>query len=418
MFATQYLEKNNYLSTFWADKITNHARLVLVIPCYNEPFIEETLRSVYACNNPQCNVAIIVVVNHQQNALKSIIAQNHKTVNQILKIKYETPGWIETHTIFAADLKPKHAGVGFARKIGMDAAIAHFNNLNMCSGVIISLDADSVVEKNYLQAIDVYFKHNTHVPGASIYFEHKIPDSRAGDAMVLYELNMRYYYHALKYAGFPHPIYTVGSAFAVKALAYVEQGGMNRRKAGEDFYFLHKLTAQSAVGVITNTTVYPSARESNRVPFGTGPAISKYLSGNDDLNQTYPLEAFLVPAQLFSQVKQLFSYKTYSSEILTDNTVFRHFIDESNFVDDLTSLRKNCSNETIFVKRFFQLFNAFKFLKWLNFAAENAYFKRNLVEQSIKLYAKIQGVEKTVNPEPAFLLSMYRSIDKSIRDTP
>ncbi len=33
----------------------------------------------------------------------------------------------------------------------------------------------------------------------------------------------------------------VGSALAVKALQYVKAGGMNRKQAGEDFYFVQKL---------------------------------------------------------------------------------------------------------------------------------------------------------------------------------
>ena len=44
------------------------------------------------------------------------------------------------------------------------------------------------------------------------------------------------------FVGYPDSIYTIGSAFAVRAEAYMKQGGMNRRQAGEDFYFLYKLT--------------------------------------------------------------------------------------------------------------------------------------------------------------------------------
>ena len=54
---------------------------------------------------------------------------------------------------------------------------------------------------------------------------------------------------------------------------------MRRNSAGEDFYFLQALCKTGPVGVIPDTTVYPSGRVSNRVPFGTGPAIQQALDG-------------------------------------------------------------------------------------------------------------------------------------------
>ena len=77
----------------------------------------------------------------------------------------------------------------------------------------------------------------------------------------------------MTFAGLPYSYHTIGSAFAVTAKAYARQGGMNRRKAGEDFYFINKLIKGENFGEITNTTVFPSPRTSNRVPFGTGKAI-------------------------------------------------------------------------------------------------------------------------------------------------
>ena len=52
----------------------------------------------------------------------------------------------------------------------------------------------------------------------------------------------------MKFAGYPWAMYTVGSAFAVTAEAYVKRGGMNRRQAGEDFYFLQNLAHIGTVG--------------------------------------------------------------------------------------------------------------------------------------------------------------------------
>lgn len=45
---------------------------------------------------------------------------------------------------------------------------------------------------------------------------------------------------------------------------------MNQRKAGEDFYFLHKFSILDQLGEINVEIVLPLARSSDRVPFGTG----------------------------------------------------------------------------------------------------------------------------------------------------
>ena len=54
---------------------------------------------------------------------------------------------------------------------------------------------------------------------------------------------------------------------------------MRRCAAGEDFYFLQALRKVGCIGVVPDTTVYPSGRVSLRVPFGTGPAIRQAIDG-------------------------------------------------------------------------------------------------------------------------------------------
>ena len=92
-----------------------------------------------------------------------------------------------------------------------------------------------------------------------------------------YELHLRYLNLFSRFTGFPYAYHTIGSCFGVRAETYASQGGMNKRKAGEDFYFLHKIIPLGEFREINNTCVIPSPRESDRVPFGTGAAIGKYL---------------------------------------------------------------------------------------------------------------------------------------------
>ena len=97
------------------------------------------------------------------------------------------------------------------------------------------------------------------------------------EAMVKYELYLRYYQEALAYIGHPHAFHCIGSAFAVRASDYVAQGGMNKRQAGEDFYFLQKLISTGRYACLNATRVYPSARFSTRTPFGTGQAVRQIV---------------------------------------------------------------------------------------------------------------------------------------------
>ena len=59
------------------------------------------------------------------------------------------------------DLAHKHAGVGWGRKIGMDLALKRFLQLNK-NGLIVGLDADTTVEKNYLNSIYTHFNNHNH----------------------------------------------------------------------------------------------------------------------------------------------------------------------------------------------------------------------------------------------------------------
>ena len=91
--------------------------------------------------------------------------------------------------------------------------------------------------------------------GVSIAYAHRLEEAdmtvQAREAIMKYELYLRYYRLALEYTGHPHAYHCIGSAFAVRTLDYVAQGGMNKRQAGEDFYFLQKLiSAKTAIPFI------------------------------------------------------------------------------------------------------------------------------------------------------------------------
>lgn len=415
-FADTYLLKQQDI---WAAQCYNPAdnpQLIVVIPCYNEPDIVSPLQSLAACTPPSYEVEVIVVVNAPEHASGDAIEQNKRSVREMQAFA-KTEDSFGLSVIDAPGLPHKFAGAGLARKIGMDTAIEKFNCNDNEKGVVVSLDADCSVASNYFTAIDDYFEDHPATIAATIYFEHPLgvlADERLKKGITLYELYMRYYRHALMYTGFPYSTYTIGSAFAVRAEAYIKQGGMNRRKAGEDFYFLQKLVSLGEIGEIKKTTVYPSARLSDRVPFGTGPVLQKWMNGDEVLATTYSFSAFDALRQLFVRVGRLYKINKENYGHVLDELPEQvgTFLISDKFFDGLDNLNQNCSTPEVFQKRFFHLFNAFKVLKYLNYSRELFHASGQLAENSRELLEQIVPGGVVIESDPEALLRLFRQLDR------
>ena len=333
-----------------------HLGIVVVVPCFDEPDLVGALDSLRRCESSSCNVEIIVVVNSGADAPKDVRARNRTAAEQARNF---------AHVIEMPDLPPKHAGVGLARKIGMDEALRRCADVGRLEdGIIVNFDADCSCDPNYLKAIEAHFAAHRDTPGCTIYFEH--PPGPAD----LYELHLRYYVQALRYAGHPYAFHTVGSCMAVRAQVYMEQGGMNKRKAGEDFYFLQKVIALGNYTDLLTTRVIPSPRASDRVPFGTGKAVGDQLRGKPLL--TYPLEAFE-------------DLKTFFEDIPNPPSAMRDFLDSLGFERKLLEIRQNTASPEAFHARFFRWFNGFATMKYIHFARDHLYGARPVAEEARKL---------------------------------
>ena len=364
-------------------------RLAVVIPCFNEPELQLTLESLWQCERPNAAVEVIVVINSSASATEAIRAQNRQTHSAAVawSVAHHDPRFA-FHILHVPDLPPRHAGVGLARKIGMDEALRRLPP----NGVIVCFDADSQCDANYLQAIEEHFERHPQTPGASIYFEHPLtgplPDP-VYRAAARYELHLRYYVQALRYAGFPYAFHTIGSSMAVRSRIYCEQGGMNKRKAGEDFYFLQKIIAVGGFTEITSTRVVPSPRESDRVPFGTGRAVRDQLDG--EAKQTYPLEAFL----------DLKAFWAALPDLSGASPCLRQFLENQHIHDVLREIRANTSDAAAFQRRFIRWFDGFVAMKFIHFARDHFYGARPVVEEAGRLLRRL-GAADASDPLPIF----------------
>lgn len=385
MFADGYFKKYGNYQPLIDAPVSGQTFIFVMIPCINEPDIIDTLNSLRCCDLPPCCTEVFVIINEPENCEGTISEFNQHTYSEVSEwIKINSSDKIKFLTSPVVKLPQKWAGVGMARKRGMDEGLWRFNQIGRTDGIIVSLDADTLVDRNYLTAIYDHFRSHPEQVGATISFSHQLEgiNEKQREGILLYEKYLKYYKAALTYAGYPNALFTIGSAFAVTAHGYLKRGGMTRRKAGEDFYFLQTLTQLGKVGEINNTAVHPSARVSTRVPFGTGPAMKNWMENTTDLRFTYNIQAFIDLKQFFDVHKSLYKITGDEYNLLLKNMPLpvSSFLETDGFYPEIENLSLNCSNREIFSVRFFHLFNAFKILKYVNYTHGKYYEKRLLDE--------------------------------------
>lgn len=368
----KYIQKHKEYDKYAVPLSFNYG-MVVVIPCFDEPNLFATLNSLKQCLPTQHPVGVLVVINSSETSTEAEVMHNRKTNDELnVYAKKHSTHQLSFHSLLCENLPRKHAGVGLARKIGMEWSVRGFLESGNANGIILSLDADCTVSDNYLSSIENQFL--TFRPNCCVFnFHHRVVsnvDTKMNDAIDQYEQYMWYFRDALKAIGFPYYYHTIGSAFAVSADAYIRVGGIGRQQGGEDFYFLQKLFQLGKIAEMMDTFVYPEARFSDRIPFGTGPALEKILNSSDNTLHVYTAEAFSALKSFFDL--RLDFYKQSVEEVLISvNTLhpsIQEFLNESNLLSAIADCNKNTASVGAFEKRFFHHFNAFVIIKFLNFA--------------------------------------------------
>ena len=404
---------NQYFNRFPFRKInialepSNDLKIIVVIPSYNEKNIQPTIDSLFLKQDDfSFNVEVIVLINNSESEIEEIKEQNLLTLKKLQNLsKTYIKSNMHLVPVLIGDLDSKHAGVGWARKLGMDLATQRFRTINF-NGTIVGLDADTVVESNYFNSIYSFFLNNNY-NAASIHFEHPISGDSFSDIhfkqIIYYELHLRYYKNSLKYSNLPYSFHTIGSAFASTASAYARQGGMNRRKAGEDFYFINKLIKGEIFGEINDTKVMPSPRVSNRVPFGTGRAILEGLNAQKDLSLTYDFQSFEIIYSWINRIENKdFKYGNFPE-------ILKAYIGEEIWIKHHTMMLNNTNSHKSYLKLFYNIFDAFWMLKFIHFLRDNYYPNTSLLDNTNALLIKMgYPIMGSITSQ----LEFFRKLDK------
>ncbi len=416
-FASTYLEERALFPQKIIEAPDKETGIIVVVPAYNEPGINKLLDSLAKCTEPECGSEVIIVINAPDDAPAESLENNRRTFNNIESWKSENKScFFRLFAFISEHSSIKGWGVGLARKTGMDEAVRRFNAISRPDGVILNLDADCTVEKNYFLAVSRELLKKSDRTACSIYFEHPLSGIDYPEAIykyiTLYELHLRYYFQGLVYCSFPYVYHTMGSAIAVKALTYIKAGGMNRRRAGEDFYFIQKLVPAGGYFNLNSTVVYPSPRASSRVPFGTGASIGKLDADQSSTLLTYNIKAFKELGMLFKLVDTLFvcSVEELASQYRALPKGLRSFIDENDWTKKTAEIKSNTSGLLSFRKRFFEWFNMFKIVKYLN-NVHTEYFEKKPVDVAASELLKERGV-MLESSEPLDLLQYFRKLEK------
>lgn len=388
---------NKRASNTW--KIENdhpkYFQKVIVVPAIAEFENLPVLINSLEQNDAQelANTLLLIVVNNSFSSSEEVKVNNQNTLSYLRNLK----SLLNISFIDAAsagkELDDKNAGVGLARKIGMDLALTKFDYNTSDKRILICTDADCIVDSNYLSVISNEFSKN-NFEAAVVNFSHNISgEDDETKAIINYEIFLRYYVLGLSFANSDYAFHTIGSTMICTPEAYVKVGGMNKRKAAEDFYFLEKLAKIYPIGKIKTTFVHPSKRSSWRVPFGTGKSIERYLSNTRDEYQLYDPKIFIALKNwldVFNSSALEYTALMENANII--NPKLSDFLIEQDLNNFLIKLKQKNISVTEIQKQKHYWFDSFKTLKLIHYLRDTAFPNVNMFDAVDELL-KMMGVE-------------------------
>ena len=361
--------------------------LFIAIPAMDElDFLPKTLDAI-ANQKTEYPFTVYVCVNQPDSwwddpEKKDICLKNQQLISYIssctsFKIV------VQDHASKSKGWVGKNHGVGWARKCLFDEILS----IAEPEDIIISLDADTLFNENYFQSIGENFDRSNCYPVLSVPYYHPLTDDEATNkAMLRYELYMRFWFLNMHRIASPYTFTAIGSGIAMKVHALRKIGGITPVKSGEDFYLMQKFRKMTSLNQWNSEAVYPAGRLSDRVFFGTGPALIKGMQGNWNSYPIYHFSFFDPIAESYQSIEQLF-HKDIS-------TPFLQFLQEQFKDNNLWQpLRKNFKELPRFKRAFHEKADGLRILQFI----KQEYDKHPLSDE-VGLYENL----KLFLPEKSF----------------
>ncbi|MCK6603631.1 MAG: hypothetical protein L6Q59_01935 [Ignavibacteriaceae bacterium] len=371
-----YLNRYGYRSQFYRVEASRKFRCAVVIPVYNESrYLPRLLDSIASLDKIRSSdTALIFVVNNPDTAPPEILHDNRQSFSLLSGYRCDSEVFIIDAFLQGRAPEGKNAGVGLARKIGLDAALSLLDYENKKQPFLVCLDGDCTVNRGYLTALHDHYDSGIHDAGVCSYSHIVTGDEENLEAILAYEFYLRYYSLGLWYAGSPLCYHSIGSTMTFTPELYIKCEGMNKRKAGEDFYFLEKAAKHTRIPVVYDAVVYPSSRESERVPFGTGRRIIRHNRNEINSNMLYDFTTFEI-IKKWQNVTQNFTLSDDPESVfqsaLSIHTGLYEFLNQNGFFEVINKIRKNSKTDLQLKKQVSGWMDSFRMLKLIHYIRDH-----------------------------------------------
>ena len=331
------------------------------------------------------NISVVICVNQPENyreqTEKKHICDDNAFTLEYLRACKNLPLHIIDKSSAGHGWRGKKHGVGWARKVIMDyiAGVAEADD------IILSMDADTVFNSELCRSVaHSFYRHQKATALALPYYHRLTGDTTLDRAMLRYEIYMRYYAINLWRIKNPYCFTAIGSSMAVPVHAYRAIGGITPKLSGEDFYFLQKLRKYGDIIVWNEEKTFPATRYSDRVFFGTGPALIKGVRKDWD---SYPMYSY----QLFDEVKQTYHLfeELFHADVPTpiDGFLEKAFLSKNIWAP----LRENFKDKKKFVRACAEKVDGLRILQFLKSSQQASDNEMRYLVEYLKLFHQAEA---------------------------
>ncbi len=342
-----------------------HYRYCLVIPAFQESYQDLSA----AWRQLPIDTLIILIINSYFEDDTATIAlydevnahskPQHLIANLHLLTRDKDKDILLVDRCHKDCLIPRKQGVGMARKIGADIALALITNGIVIEPRISLTDADVVLPRDYFTPLI------TRDDAALVYpFIHRSSDDLV-DAIQFYEISMLYYAAGLRWSGSHYGFTTIGSLITVNPEHYAKVRGFPKRDAAEDFYLLNKMAKIGAIRSIQAPIIEIEARLSTRVPFGTGPALAKIVENGIEGYLFYNPMVFKELRTFLDGFSSLWSASDVR-ELYQSSPFILHYCETNDFYSTIEKCKKKIKSQPVFDKFLVDWFDGFRTLKFIH----------------------------------------------------
>lgn len=390
---------------------------VVVIPALAESQgLEKTLAALLHSSEDALHQSLIIcVVNNRKEPLSTAAARedNQRTLHLLEGWQKEerfaplSLVWVDAAS--AGRELPQNEGVGLARKIGLDHGLALLNSNPAEEGpaFLVSLDADSPPAPEYLDRLFSFYETPGRHGGYAAYAHTLDEDPQVAEAMIAYELYMRYHELHLRWAGSPYAWPALGSIISCTAVAYSAMGGMNRHCAGEDFYFMQQLCKTGALELIAGTRVYPSGRLSDRTPFGTGP----HLASGDVHHCLYHPESYDILKRwlALAEEKAVLHPTSLPQRAEALSPTLHAFLKTKHFYRRWEKIYEHHGRGSQLARHFHHCFDGLRTIQWIHYSRDGGLHDLPAIEAFQVLQERIGFPEALLEGDAKALLAGLRT---------